>query len=658
MIRSILFFIFLIGVQTAGWSQSLQHNITTETKTIDSLKRWLVAAKDDSSRIRIMQGIGFNYELLNLDSSLKYTQAGLVLARERSYAWGEAALMIDLATILREQAKLAESIDLLFKSLKIAETNNISSEVARAYRRLADIYLDLENFSKAIEYLLQALKIDEGNQNKKSAAIDDITLGHTYEKMNKLDSASFYADIAFQQKDFFALQYVYQVLGNIQVKKRNYEEAAHLFREGLMLSQENDDFLTASDICADISALFIKLNKRDSAIFYASKGFEYGQKVSFKKGIMLSGNLLAELYDSSQPVTALKYLKIAAAAKDSLFGVDNIQTIQNLVSREEAKQKELEDAQVSYRNRLKVYGLLTGLAVLLVIAFILYRNNKQKQKANTVLQQQKQKVESTLSELKSTQAQLIQSEKMASLGELTAGIAHEIQNPLNFVNNFSEVNTELIDELTQEADKGNLEEIKSIAKDIKENEEKINHHGKRADAIVKGMLQHSQKSSGQKQPTDINALCDEFLRLSYHGMRAKDKNFNAEIKTDFDSSIGKINIIPQDIGRVILNLLTNAFYAVQQKQKEIASPYEPTVLVSTKKSGHQVLITVSDNGNGIPQKVLDKIFQPFFTTKPTGEGTGLGLSLSYDIIKAHGGEIKVETKEKEGSIFIIQLPNP
>ncbi len=319
MMRSILFFIFLIGIQTVGWPQSLQHNISIETKTIDSLKRGLAAAKDDSSRIRIMQHIGFSYELLNLDSSLKYTQAGLALARERSYAWGEAMLMTDLATILREQGKLAESLDLLFKSLKIAETNNITSEIARAYRRLADIYLDLENFPKEIEYLLQALRIDEGNQNKKSAAIDDETLGHAYEKINKLDSASFYADRAFQQKDIFSPQYVYQVLGNIQVKKRNYEEAAHLFREGLMLSRKNDDFLTASDICADISTLFIKLNKRDSAAFYASKGFEYGQKVSYKKGIMLSGNLLAELYDSAQPAAALKYFKIVAAAKDSLY---------------------------------------------------------------------------------------------------------------------------------------------------------------------------------------------------------------------------------------------------------------------------------------------------------------------------------------------------
>ena len=270
----------------------------------------------------------------------------------------------------------------------------------------------------------------------------------------------------------------------------------------------------------------------------------------------------------------------------------------------------------------------------------------------------------SLSNLKATQKQLIQSEKMASLGELTAGIAHEIQNPLNFVNNFSEINKELIDEMQQEMDNGNLVDAKEISNEIKENAEKINHHGKRAAGIVKGMLQHSRVSTGVKEPTDINALCDEYLRLSYHGSRAKDKSSNATMKTDFDETIGKINIIPQDMGRVLLNLFNNAFYACiersrstvkEQKSKNLIS-YEPTVSVTTKKSENHVVITVSDNGNGIPQNIVDKIFQPFFTTKPTGQGTGLGLSLSYDIVKAAGGEIKVDTNEGEGAEFIIQLP--
>jgi two-component system, NtrC family, sensor kinase len=280
------------------------------------------------------------------------------------------------------------------------------------------------------------------------------------------------------------------------------------------------------------------------------------------------------------------------------------------------------------------------------------------------LEQKRKAIEETnaaltnsLAELKAAQAQLIQSEKMASLGELTAGIAHEIQNPLNFVNNFSEVSKELLDEMKTELESGNIEDAKQVAADVIQNLEKILHHGKRADGIVKGMLQHSRTSSGQKELTDINTLADEYLRLAYHGMRAKEKSFNATLKTDYDQTIGNINIIPQDIGRVVLNLITNAFYAVGQKKQQQPEDYEPTISVSTKRMGDKVAIKVADNGNGIPQKVLDKIFQPFFTTKPTGQGTGLGLSLSYDIVKAHGGELKVETTEGEGSTFIISIPN-
>jgi len=275
---------------------------------------------------------------------------------------------------------------------------------------------------------------------------------------------------------------------------------------------------------------------------------------------------------------------------------------------------------------------------------------------------QKEELQHALDDLRVTQAQLIQAEKMASLGELTAGIAHEIQNPLNFVNNFSEVSNELIDEMNAELEKGDIEEAKAIAADVKQNLEKITHHGKRADSIVKGMLQHSRKSNGQKEPVDINALADEYMRLSYHGLRAKDKSFNATMHTSFDDTIGKVNVIPQDVGRVLLNLFNNAFYAVTEKAKDNpGSGFKPTINLSTIRytmanGDGRAIITVADNGNGIPQAIIDKIFQPFFTTKPTGQGTGLGLSLSYDIIKAHGGDIKVETKPGEGTSFIISLP--
>ncbi len=327
-----------------------------------------------------------------------------------------------------------------------------------------------------------------------------------------------------------------------------------------------------------------------------------------------------------------------------------------------------------------LYGLL-----LLAVVYTVHRYQRQRlirserERARAKELEQAKEIEKAYTDLKSTQSQLIQSEKMASLGEITAGIAHEIQNPLNFINNFSDVNKELLNELKQENDKGNTVEVKAIADNLMDNEDKINHHGKRADSIVKGMLQHSRASTGKKESTNINALADEYLRLSYQGFRAKDKDFKADFKTSFDESIGKIQAVPQDIGRVLLNLYNNAFYACTERSRSAAPlpppeniwinsggfkdpnyKHEPTVWVRTSRnplSGGRgaVLISVKDNGPGIPQNIVDKIFQPFFTTKPTGQGTGLGLSLSYDIIKAHGGEIKVDTKEGEGTKFTIIL---
>jgi signal transduction histidine kinase len=336
--------------------------------------------------------------------------------------------------------------------------------------------------------------------------------------------------------------------------------------------------------------------------------------------------------------------------------IKNLSDFQHLLLSENKRIEAIEDERSEKIARWTNFGAISFSILIGVIALLLFRNVRQSRWANIRLIEQKEKLQKTLDELKSTQSQLIQSEKMASLGELTAGIAHEIQNPLNFVNNFSEVSTELVDEMKSEIIKGNYDEVNVIAEDVKQNLEKINHHGKRASDIVRGMLQHSRSSSGVKEPTDINALVDEYFRLAYHGLRAKDKTFNATMKTDFDSTICNISIIPQDIGRVILNLITNAFYVVNEKSKQGIADYAPTVSVVTKKINHQVEIRVTDNGNGIPANIVDKIFQPFFTTKPTGQGTGLGLSLSYDIVKAHGGELTVESKEGVGSEFIIQLP--
>jgi signal transduction histidine kinase len=417
-----------------------------------------------------------------------------------------------------------------------------------------------------------------------------------------------------------------------------------------------------------LALLRIEQKKYIEAIALLLKNNERVKEI--RPNLLRDYKLLASLYEkigdnikAKEAYKSFINLQDSISVDQSKFRTLSFETEQQITDNEIAISK-LESA-----NKLSAVtrNFTIGFAALFfILAGMIYYRFKSKQKANLILLEQKAKIESTLAELTSTQNQLIQSEKMASLGELTAGIAHEIQNPLNFVNNFSEVSTELVDEMKSEIKKGNYDEVNVIADDVKQNLEKINHHGQRAADIVKGMLQHSRSSSGVNEPTDINALADEYFRLAFHGLRAKDKTFNATMKTDFDESIGNINIIPQDIGRVVLNLITNAFYAVNEKSKQGIADYEPTVSVVTKKVNHQVEIRVTDNGNGIPANIVDKIFQPFFTTKPTGQGTGLGLSLSYDIVKAHGGELKVETltaeaaakagKEGAGTTFIILLP--
>ena len=412
------------------------------------------------------------------------------------------------------------------------------------------------------------------------------------------------------------------------------------------------------DACNSIARFYIKKGEPDSAVYYAKKVIALKPENTYPFGMLETAAILVNIYEKEHtPDSAYKYLKLSISIQGSLLGRQNKTESRNAAVNGRLNRPELEKQQPKTANLLKTYGLAALILFILVIAFLLWRNNRYRRQAKTLLQQQKKEIEFTTEQLHLTQRQLIQSEKMASLGELTAGIAHEIQNPLNFVNNFSDVNMELISEMKTELKNGTKEEVIEILEDIKQNLEKISHHGRRAESIVKGMLQHSRASSNIKEPTDINNLADEYLRLAYHGLRAKDKTFNSELIVNFSNNIPVLNVVPQDIGRVMLNMFTNAFYAVNQKQKTTGANYQPTVTLSTTVYKNQVVIAVKDNGNGIPANIKDKIMQPFFTTKPTGEGTGLGLSMSYDIVvKGHNGSIDVNTKEGEFSEFIIKLP--
>ena len=661
----------------------------SQQKQLDSLHSALSNAADDSIRVFPLVGLAIYYLESNRDSAMFFNDKALAIAKKLNQPLAVARLLLIKAYLMQKQADFSLSLKLCNEALAIVQDEKNERNVIipkedefasspRKYRIsiTRDIYHQLGNTwsgagnkEKAIENYKKVIRVANELNSKSKPLTSYMNIGSLYQQMDQLDTAFIYSYRALEyvkSSGYTTYEgYILSNIGTIYFKKGLLDSAKHYYQNSLLSNIEQNN--VAGEIRSNIALarLYQKLAQADSLKYYASAALQLATVLKVPTGIDDAANLLSVVFKmQGNADSALYYLTLSKNLGDSLHRdiTDKLTQFQNTNFEEQMQLEKEAQASTVAKNKIQTIAFIIGLGLLSVLAFVFYRNNRQKQKANLVLQEQKQKIETTLTNLKSTQSQLIQSEKMASLGELTAGIAHEIQNPLNFVNNFSEVNTELIDELNQEVDKGNLEEVKAIAKDIRANEEKINHHGKRADAIVKGMLQHSRSTSGVKEPTDINALCDEYFRLSYHGLRAKDKSFNATMKTDFDESIGNINIIPQDIGRVVLNLLTNAFYVVNEKALSVvltptAAKYEPTVSISTKKIGDKVEIKVSDNGNGIPQKVVDKIFQPFFTTKPTGQGTGLGLSLSYDIVtKGHGGELKVETNENEGSTFIIHLP--
>ena len=645
----------------------------------DSLRTAMKSEKNDTLRMASTRRVGFYYQEYKADSALYFHEEQLKLAKKLGIKMWEADAYSQAAYVLVLLGNAVKAFDYFSFAEKIAvkEKNEKSNWrewtfsnaanlhesriaiLAMNFQMKGNIYLLLGDPTLRKESYWKAAKLGESINNGKIIYVAYASIAN----MLPADSAIIYYRKglkAVEGSSYPGVAWGYMSLANAYGQKNMIDSAFVYANKGKAASLEANDMRTLSRYYEGLAGYYYAKKIKDSSLLYAQKSLEIMASFSAAAPELLSKYLtLAYAFAlNRQQDSAIKYWEIAYRMSDSLRyqQSQNISRYQQNAFSEQFRMKAAE-------NKIKLIGLAFIVVAILVVVLIQYRNNRQKQRANKVLEQ-------TLIHLKATQAQLIQSEKMASLGELTAGIAHEIQNPLNFVNNFSEVNKELLEELKEEADKGNLDEVKAIAIDVINNEEKINHHGKRADAIVKGMLQHSRSSSGVKEQTDINALCDEYLRLSYHGLRAKDKSFNAIMKTNFDSSIGNINIIPQDIGRVVLNLLTNAFYAVDEKKKSPHplkggnEPYEPIVTIATKKlgsplgGGGKVEIRVTDNGNGIPKKVLDKIFQPFFTTKPTGQGTGLGLSMSYDIItKGHNGELKVETKEGKGSTFIISLPN-
>jgi signal transduction histidine kinase len=649
-----------------------------------------------------------------------YADTALTLSRKLSFTRIEASAIENRGYGYMAKGKFDSAKQDFLTSLDIRQKSGSKKGIAQAYFSIGDYYRRLDSLPDALENFYHALEVYEESGNNIFSGGVRLILSEIYLNQGNdseaLINARFASEIARQTRNYDVAVDALEILGNIEFDLQQYEKALQTFQEAIQIAvQVGFANAISGEIFIRIGDTYQKQGEIEFSIGNSQAGVEkYRQALAmydttkklfiernYKSSVIPLGIHIAkiniqlkkyrearrlledffkqpentiyetDLADAYASLSALdsaegNYKKAWTEYKkyvrnrDSIFNVRNDKKFfairmqhEHNVREAEARallaKKDEEHRESRNRQNLVMIGLAILILAVLAIALIQMRNNKAKQKANSLL-------ETALTDLKSTQAQLIQSEKLASLGELTAGIAHEIQNPLNFVNNFSDINRDLLLELKDEMNKGNMTEAGRIANDLIGNEQKIIYHGKRADGIVKGMLLHSQSSAGKKELTDINLLAVECLRLAYNGLRAKDKLFNVLMITNYSETVGKINIIPQEIGRVLLNLYNNAFYAVNEKNKEAVNGYEPTVSVSTGKAENKIELRVKDNGNGIPPSLVSKIFQPFFTTKPTGQGTGLGLSLSYDIVKAHGGTIEVHTREKEFAEFIVRLP--
>ncbi|GAB4054693.1 tetratricopeptide repeat protein [Spirosoma litoris] len=621
--------------------------------------------------------------------TLPYLNEALSLFKRLNDRIGLARVLSQIGWFYTQRGDYVLALTHDLQAQRLAEKSGNLKVLSTTTARLATLYITLADYQQGLTVLSSAIQLFERANDQEGICRSLNGFGELYRLQGDFDRAERYYDKAIRlaqalNRPRLAAQ-AESNLAAAYVAQGNYDEALRTAHRALTVLTKIPETEVVVWTQTVLARGYLKKNQPDKALEYGLRSWQLSRQIGNRESSRDANEILAEVYAAQH-----KYAEAYAAQQKYIAYVDTLsgrntqqqlallqynyglaekQTQIALLKKDKALQMAM-----AQRQRQLLFGALIGIGLVLGVLFLMYRNNRQKQKANSILQQQKAEIQAqrdqtnqALAELKSTQNQLIQSEKMASLGELTAGIAHEIQNPLNFVNNFSEVSVELVQEVREERKKGpdRDEELEDeLLTDLTNNLHKISQHGNRASAIVKGMLEHSRKSTGHKEPTNINALADEYLRLAYHGLRAKDKTFNATLKTDFDTSLGEVNVISQDIGRVFLNLFTNAFYAVNQRQivetghaSSRPEPYQPTVLVSTKKMGNQAVITVSDNGTGIPESVLQKIFQPFFTTKPTGEGTGLGLSLAYDIVtKGHNGTLTVESKAGEGTKFVISLP--
>lgn len=615
-----------------------------------------------------LKGDAFNNKRM-YDTAITFLNEALLMAGKSGEERQKWVILNNLGTVYSGKGNYLLAYEKYYEALKLAEAGNDREMVGALLNNLANIYYFQKKYDEAGVYYQKVLDLAVEIKDTLSIAIAYNNLGEIYlvkkeyikalRFLNQsLDKSKALNNAELRMAAKVALAQVYGEMDSVKRSEKIYNEV-------IEESELYGDALYAAYGYLGKAKMILRLGNLDESLVLANKGISYAGQIGQRNLVRDGYELLSEIYASrGEGMKAFESYRIFKQSSDSLSNLEIEREAALQEASYEYTKKELEFQRKSLQQRWLIFSALATVFTLGIVLFISTRSRRKLNKVihtlnerNLEIENQRSALEDTLNKLQSTQAQLVHAEKMASLGELTAGVAHEIQNPLNFVNNFSEVSIELFDELLEEMEAGNKDETGHIATDIKQNLEKILHHGKRADAIVKSMLNHSRTSAGKKEPTDLNALCDEYLKLSYHGMRAKDKSFQSQFSTDLDTSIGKIDIIPQEIGRVMLNLFNNAFYATSAKRANNAAGYEPMIKLKTRKMGETIQIVVEDNGPGVPASIMEKIFQPFFTTKPTGSGTGLGLSLSYDIItKVHGGKLSVESEEGLFTRFSIELP--
>jgi signal transduction histidine kinase len=643
----------------------LANHCSAQQSKLDSLKNRMETSSGASKVELLLQIAGVYYKQNEANEELSAYLEALRLAEDIEDSRLVFAASYEIAFFYTRQQKYPLALSFALKAKEAAEVQGSQESLFSVLNLIGGIiYFNQGRFDSSLSYGTKLMALAEKMQQKERLAEAQMYMGDVYREQEKYLEA-----VATYHKALAVLQtvnnksFMKTCLNNIGViysAKESFDTAILYYQKALEIAKATSSQAEVGQELRQIFFAYYQKGDWQKAIATGKQALEMYQHVGDKSNQLELLDLLGQIHTKQHNHKAANYYYNEYIKNSRYLNEVERQKVDSVQFQHEQRVEQKEAAYQATQARLQnnVRNLLIGSSLLFLALLLLISNRyKLKRKSLTLLSSTNAELSKALSELKATQAQLVQREKMASLGELTAGIAHEIQNPLNFVNNFSEATHELADELEQVLAQGDTREAKVLVADIRSNTKKIVHHGKRADNIVKGMLQHARASTEKIESTNINQLTEEYLRLSYQGIRAKDQTFAASIETNFDASLQQADVVPQDIGRVLLNLFNNAFYAVSEKKKRFNGTFEPVVSVSTKKEANQIVIAVKDNGTGMSPKVADKVFQPFFTTKPTGEGTGLGLSLSYDIItKGHGGNLSVQSTEGEGSTFVVELP--